>query len=830
MKLCFTLFFALGISLPGLLAQGSVLTGTVTDANTGEPMAGANVLVLNTNEGTFTDENGGYELILTGGDTYEIVVSYTGYGTVTETMTLAPDERREFDVQLSPGTSFDEVVVSSSRRREKLVESPATIETFFAEDLRTFAGNPGELLARQKGIDYIRAGVATPGINIRGFNSNFNAKNLQVTDGRYSTLIATGLPFGPLNTTIKEDIERVEVVLGPNSTMYGPNAHNGLLNTITKDPRTSAGTTVALTAGNQSTLSMRFRHAQVLSDKFAFKISGEYAQAEEFEYIDSVYIDRLDENGNPGMDGQPEAYRELDLDRDVRFVRTEAALYYSPTNRTDIIFNYGRSNSNYLAPTNVGRNQIQDWNINYYQVRLTHPNWYVQANLTTSRTDSTYSIDERTKQYWRGIDAGVEDPRGAWSYQSGALFQDRSRRWSAEAQYNNTFGNLELITGVQYFLDQANSLGTYLLDENEDDFITVNQLGGYAHLRYYFGRSGFSVLAAARADWHEIYDFNFVPKFGLLWNRNNHNLRLTYGQGIAAPTILNMFGNLFNGLILGNAEGFTLADGSMVERQSVERLQTIEAGYRGQVIKNKLFIDANAYYNFSKDFLSPLQVLGVATERGDTPIEEVQDGFPVLGGLVASYINFGQFDTYGADISVTYYFTPEFSATGIYSYFDTNIDTDNVEENDFNGDGEVNFLDVLVNAPTHKASLNLAYRGKRFFGNFFTRWVQSYNYFSSFQIASETLVRDDGTPFLYRGVPIVENARSADAFNYGPLGGFVTFDLSAGVKVQSWLTASFNVTNLFNTEMREFTAAPPTGRLFSVELRFDIPAIAPKKR
>jgi iron complex outermembrane receptor protein len=137
---------------------------------------------------------------------------------------------------------------------------------------------------------------------------------------------------------------------------------------------------------------------------------------------------------------------------------------------------------------------------------------------------------------------------------------------------------------------------------------------------------------------------------------------------------------------------------------------------------------------------------------------------------------------------------------------------------------------VLVNAPTHKALFNLAYRGKLFFGNFFTRWVQSYNYFSSFQIASETLVRDDGTPFLYRGVPIVENARSADAFNYGPLGGFVTFDISAGVRVDSWLTASFNVTNLFNTEMREFTAAPPTGRLFSVELRFDIPAIAPKKR
>ena len=105
MKPCFTLFFVLGISLTGLLAQGGVLTGTVTDANTGEPMAGANVLVLNTNEGTFTDEDGRYELILTGGDAYEIVVSYTGYGTVTETLTIAPDECPTLGLQLSAGTS-----------------------------------------------------------------------------------------------------------------------------------------------------------------------------------------------------------------------------------------------------------------------------------------------------------------------------------------------------------------------------------------------------------------------------------------------------------------------------------------------------------------------------------------------------------------------------------------------------------------------------------------------------------------------------------------------------------------------------------------------------
>lgn len=822
MQRLFLLFFSICLVHTTVLAQQGTIKGTVINTE-GEQLIGANVLVIGTTQGTSTDIDGNYSLRISAG-TYEVSISYIGYQVATETVTVNTGETISQDFTLSEGASLGaEVVVSGSRKPEKITESPATIETIFSREIEQYSGNPAELLARQKGVDYFRAGVSGVGINIRGFNSNFNAKNLQVTDGRFSTLIATGLPFGPLNTTVKEDIERVEVILGPNSTLYGPNAHNGLLNTITKDPRTSAGTTIALTAGNQSTFSARLRHAQIVNDKFSYKITAEYSQAEEFDYVDSVYIDRMgtkDSLGNSIPDGIKEGYEEFMLDNDIQFVRAEAGLYYSIDDETDLIFNTGHSNSTYLSPTNVGRNQIKDWRIGYYQLKLTSDHWFAQAALSTSRTDSTYAIDERTKRYYTGIDSGLSaaEAGGAYSYQSGALFQDRSRRWNAEIQYSNTFGNLELIGGVQYQLDQANSLGTYLLDENEDDYININQLGGYLHFSYEFG-DGWEALAAARGDYHEVYDFNLVPKFGLLKKGDAGTVRLTYGQGIAAPTILNLYGNLFAGLILGNAEGFTLNDGTLIEKQRVEKLQTFELGYRGQVIPNKMFIDANAYYNISKDFLSPVTVVGVTTMRGDTPIEEVQAGFGVFGGLVATYINFGKFNTYGFDFGTTYYFTPELSASLNYSYFDYSIDENDLE-NDFDNNGTVNFLDLLVNAPKHKGSLGLNYNGSKFFGSLFTRFVEEYNYFSSFQIASETL-----PGFTYRGTPIIEDARSTDAYNYGPLGGYLTVDLNAGYNINELFTISANVTNLFDTELREFTAAPPTGRLFAVELRVNLAAI-----
>ncbi|MBT34155.1 MAG: TonB-dependent receptor [Thalassobius sp.] len=825
MKKLTTILWVLWLSCSLVWAQQSgSIQGKIIDKS-GEALIGATVMIEGTTKGTATDINGKFILSNLDYGNYTLLVSYVGYTTQTITAKLDDDMVSLGNIKLEGETHLEQVVISGSNKSEKITESPATIQLITDSDIEEIASfNPGELLSRVKGVDFIRSGVVGTGINIRGFNSNFNSKNLQINDGRLATLIATGLPLGPLTTQIKEDIERVEVVLGPNSALYGPNAHNGLVYTITKDPRTSEGTTLALGAGNQSMLTARLRHAQVLSDKFAFKVVGEYTKGEEFEYMDSVYIDRLDAEGNLGRDGAVEAYNELELDRDFEFMRGEAALYYSVTDEADLILSYGASNSTYLAPTNVGRNQIVDWRINHLHLKYNSPRFFAQIYRTGSKTDDTYSIDERTKQYYRLLDAGLSDAeaRGEQSYASKAKFVDDSHRWNAEVQYNNEFNGYEFVVGGQWQRDFANSKGSYLLDGGGSQDIDIEQFGLYGQVQKVFGASGFKAIAAFRADNHEIYGFNFVPKVGLLKMGKLSTWRLTYGQGIAAPTIMNMYGDLFSGLILGNGEGFTLEDGTLVEKQKVEKIKTFELGYKGQALENKLYVDANAYFNISTDFLSPVTAIGVVSKIGDQPIEQVQSGYAAYGGLVYSYVNFGKVNTYGIDLGLNYYFTDKVSAAFNYSYFNYSVDEDNLEDNDFNNDGVVNKLDVLVNAPNHKASLGMYYRGSKFFGNIFTRWVQEYDYFSSFQIAAKT------QDLVYRGVPVVENSRSHDAFNYGPLGGFVNVDLGLGYHINSNFTVSGQVSNLFDSKIREFTASPFIGRLYSVELKVKLPGIGSK--
>ena len=621
------------MSLSSFSQTGSI-SGKVTDATTQEPLLGANVVIRGTNTGASTDIDGNYRIQNLSPQVYTVEVFYVGYENVSKEVTVTQGIDLNLDFTLTESADLmSEVVISANRRPQKITRAPATINVISSEDIQRYAGNPGELASRQKGVDFVRSGVQGTGINIRGFNSAFNSKNLQVEDGRISTLVATGLPFGTFTTITKDDIERVEIILGPNAALYGPNAHNGLVNTITRDPRTSEGTTIALAAGNQKVFSARVRHAMKLSDKFAFKVWGERTQGEEFEYVDSVYV------GNT-------AYPELELDRDFSTDKYGGAAYYSINSTTDLIASYGHSNNSNLGVTNAGRNQIKDWAIDYAQLKFVSPHFYANLYHTWSKTEDTYAINQRTQNYVNLISNGFPEeealqrsftqqffpiegaPNGGVFIPRGSVFEDASRRLNAEAQYNNEIGDFTYVLGAQYQQDRADSNNTYLLDA--DGPIVIDQTGVYGQLEYNFEDIDLDVLVVGRYDDHELYGGNFIPKAALVKNYDFGSFRLTYGKGIAAPSILNLAGNLFGGLVLGNGEGFTLEDGTVIPELKVETIKSFEVGYKGKLSGNKLFVEANAFYNISEDFLSPLLNIAQAGNpirlRGSTPIADVTPG------------------------------------------------------------------------------------------------------------------------------------------------------------------------------------------------------------
>lgn len=852
MKSLFTTLLLTLIAI-GLNAQRGTVTGKVTDSATGEALPGATVVVDGATGGTSTDREGSFSISVEAG-ARSLLISYIGYQTATVPVNVTAGQATSADVALDPtGIRGSEVVVSASRRAEKLTNAPATISVVNAKAIAELPSfNVAELLGRQKGLDYVRSGVLGIGVNARGFNSAFNPKNLQINDNRFSSLIATGLPLGALSTTVKEDIERIEVILGPSSALYGPNAHNGLLNTITKDPRTSEGTTVAIGAGNQNVFTGRLRHAMKLSDKIAFKISGEYTQGTEFDYVDTVYSGAA-------------AYPEYLLDRDFNSLRGEAQVYYSLDETSTVIVGYGGSNSNNIGNTNAGRNQIRDWQVHWFQGRFVSPRFFANLYYTMSSTDSTYAMNRRTVNYWSYKNAGIaEDVARQKSLASqyfsgfdlprGALFQDNSNRLNGEVQYNNSLGKIaDFIVGVQYQRDVANSNNTYLLDR--EGKIEIAQVGGYLQLERKLG-TNFRLVAAARADNHDLYGFNFIPKGALVYTTDNSSLRFTYGEGIAAPTILNLEANIFGGLLLGNSAGYTvrefdMTDGSVtneytVDKLKVEKIRTFELGYKAQVGK-RIFLDANAYYNQSDNFLSPSinvgtdrgalvdhdnnpatpniqQYRGYVVKRGDRPIADYFTTTAMPDGnagadLVLTYVNFGSVNTYGFDFGVNVDIAKGLTGTLNYSYFGYDIDTAD-PKNDGNRDGKVNENDLPINTPEHKIGLGLTYNQGGFFASAFGRWVAEYDFFSGINVAAKT-----NEELIYGGMPVIENKRVGTSFNYGPLGGFFNLDFAVGYTFAKRYTLSAQVVNILNQEVREFVASPAIKPLYSVEFKVNLPGI-----
>ncbi len=798
-----------------IYSQGG-LKGTITDEDGGK-VSQASIFIENLSKGTTSDLNGDFEFKNINNGTYTVSISFLGYTTYKTQVTINGDMVDMGVIILNSSyQKFDDIVVTSaSRRLEKITEAPATINVINARVLDNFTGDPSELIAQQKGIDFIKTGAFVSGFNVRGFNSAFNPKMLQLDDNRLSSLIATGLPMGPLSPIIKEDIERIEIVLGPSSALYGPNASNGLINTITKTPWKYPGTEIVVGGGSFNTFSTRFRHAQKLSDKWAYKITGGYLEGTDVNWTDSVYV-------------AGKAHPELELDRKSKFLKAEASVYYKPTTSSEIKLNYGTSNSSYLAVTSVGRNQIKDWKIKYLHGTYTSKHFFAQLYKTISSTDSTYAITTRTENYWGLIAKGKTNQEalaGSYGGINPPIFVDKSDRLNAELQYHNSIDNLDYIIGAQYQKDKADSRDTYLIDATGP--IYLEQKGIYGQLDYKIGDSGVKIVAAARGDDHDLYGFNFIPKIGITYSKDKGTWRLTYGKGVTAPTILNLSGNLFGGVILGNGVGFTLSDGTKIKPAEIEKVKTFEAGYKGTLIENKLFIDANAYYNISENFLSPLTNIvptglsggPVVKLRGDQPIEELTGGlapgFYPAGGYILTYLNFGKVDTYGFDFGLNYYFNDSYSISFNYSYFNFSLDKNDMA-NDGDRNGVVTVLDLPINTPKNKISSAFNFKNNNFYGSLLSRWIQKYDFFSGRNVSAKT-----NTDIMIGGDPVVVGQRVGKKFNYGPLGGF-SLSLNFGYNITNKFSLGGYVNNIFDTHNYEFVASPPSERSIGLELKLKL--------
>lgn len=791
------------ISLPAFaLAQGGTISGTVTDAQTGEVLPGVNVVIAGTFTGTSTQANGEYRLENINVGTVSLRFTFIGYEDVVRSgIRINSGETLTVDVAMSAiSLQTDEVIVTGTRRPQKIVDAPLSIERISAQQIANTAGTtPLYALSGIKGVDFVDAGINAQGISARGFNNQFNTRLLAMVDGRMAQLPGTGLPQGNFLPNAGLDIQSVEVVLGPASALYGPNAHTGVINIITKTPWNRTGLDLDVRAGGNELLDFNGRAAFLFNNNLGFKITGQYMTAQDFEprERDLTHFYNTLANGQVG----PNSVFEADLldDYSVSSQKVDASLYYRAGD-WQLVASSGYSYTDTFGLTNNGRNHIRGWTVNYQSLQLSSSNWYAQATRTGNDAGDTYQLNGVAGAVSAQLAAGIPFSQiDLEALRAATGFTDKAQMYDAELQYNNQIGDLSFVTGLQYRYYDPNSEGTFLADANNED-ISATEFGGYLQLEYPVIRDRLNATVAARLDDHSNYDLQFSPKAALVYTiAPNHNARITYNRAFKSPTVLenNIFINLVGGpgyglAARGNIGGYELRnpDGSTIGRidpLSPEEVNSFELGYIGS-FRNGLFVDVNAYYSFYNNFISPLTFVanGIDVIPFDDAGNQVSTGDPLTGLL--TYINFGEAEVRGIDISIGYQLNRNISVSGTASF---------IELVDFTIDeGSPIAAELLLNVPTAKYrfavnTTDLITPGT--FANLSGRYTRGYDFASGYW-NSQNLI----------GGNIPER--------------FVA-DLVLGYAIpNTGVNVKTSVSNLFDNERVDVLGAPVRGRLiwFSV--------------
>lgn len=270
-----TLMF-LCLSLMGWAQESIHLHGQVTDAG-GAPLPGASVLIKGTLNGTVTKEDGHYTLETTHPHP-TLLFSFQGFAT----QEVSVEDSEEINIRLvSQSRQLNDVVVTATRSAKELENVPQKMKVIDGAEIeKTIAPTMTDLLKKTAGVDVIEYPGLLSGIGIRGFRPEYSGINQR------TLLLIDGHPAGTTNlsTIDMSSIERVEVMKGPASALYGSQAMGGVVNLITKKTKGAIKGKVYTGLGSFSTTKAGFNVGGDIMKDLDFNASfSNYTRAKNYK-------------------------------------------------------------------------------------------------------------------------------------------------------------------------------------------------------------------------------------------------------------------------------------------------------------------------------------------------------------------------------------------------------------------------------------------------------------------------------------------------------------------------------------------------------------------
>ncbi len=503
MKKIFTLTIILLNSI-AVIAQN--FTGTITDAETKKPLAGASVTIKGKNTGTISNTQGFFSLKTSTKPPFTLVFTMIGF----ERQTIDVTDNNPINVSLKAGDELlQQVVISASRIEENILKSPISIEKI---DSKAIQQSPSvsfyDALVNVKSLDMVTSGLTYKQINTRGFNSTGNSRFLQLIDGVDNQSPGLGFAVGNLFGSSDLDIEGVELIPGAASALYGPVAFNGLLMTTSKNPFTYEGLSVQTkvginhvsdnASGAKPFTDFALRYAKAFNNRFAFKLNASYLKGT--DWYANNYTD-IDPNtpaaqrgdSNPGRNAlniygdevaqtitgigrvSRTGYEEKDLaNYGVYSTKLNAALHYKISESLEAIYqvNYSQGTANY---TGSSRFALNDFKLIQNRVELRGTNFFIRGYSTAEQSNNSYntrSLGQLINRTWvRDLNGNVVTPDKA----DATWFE----RYTAAYTGKVTSVGAQDHSAARAFADQGRFIpGSSDFEQQKSKYIATAGLGG----------------------------------------------------------------------------------------------------------------------------------------------------------------------------------------------------------------------------------------------------------------------------------------------------------------------------------------------------------------
>lgn len=444
---------------------------------------------------------------------------------------------------------IDPYVVTVSRFEEKAFTAPASISVIPQDRIsREGVISTAEVFRNIPGVDFQQGGMGRYMIAVRGFNNAFEAKTFTMVDNRESFNPALGvISYSRLPIDLL-DIERIEVVKGPSSALYGPGVAQGVIHFITKDPFEFPGTSISAGIGEQSLRKLSFRHAAVLNSKLALKITGSFMEAKDWKmdpndpqdasilsYIVPDLKNRFGEIDRTISGRDYEVYSKV--------ISGELQYRFSNDTRINAYTSYSEMKS--IVNASLGEIQVNGPGMLEGQVEFHSGGFYAQIYGITEFADGDN-----------------------WFYRAGNLMYGRSHFLEAQAKYNLELwdGKEIIVIGADYEQTTPKSKGTIFGRFEDDD--KFSSYGAYIHTTTKLN-DYLNVTASGRVDHMDATNrTTFSPRLAAVYQISDKNtVRFTYNRATSRPTAGDYFGDMqvggneaFQIRWMGSAQGWTFPD------------------------------------------------------------------------------------------------------------------------------------------------------------------------------------------------------------------------------------------------------------------------------